>query len=103
MPFSHDRRIPIKPEQRKMVVSAFKAAGQVMTVEHNAMPFGTIGAVHAWHRVGQMMWHIITTMSMIPHQRYVDDYFGVVRQSLVENTAKCVKEVIEVLMGTGVY
>ena len=86
-----------------MVVSAFKAAGQVMTVEHNAMPFGTIGAVHAWHRVGQMMWHIITTMLMIPHQRYVDDYFGVVRQSLVENTAKCVKEVIEVLMGTGVY
>ena len=60
-----------------------------MTVEHNAMPFGTIGAVHAWHRVGQMMRLIITTMLMVPHQRDVDDYFGVVRQSVVENTQMC--------------
>ena len=95
------RRIPISAGQRHLMASAFKTKEKTIIVEHNAMPFGTIGSVHGWHRIGQLLWHIMTTLLKLPHGRYVDDFFGVERESLVEHTTKCVQTMIDTLMGTG--
>ena len=95
------RRIPISAEQRHLMTSAFKTKEKKIIVEHNAMPFGTIGSVHGWHRIGQLLWHIITTLLKIPHGRYVDDFFGVERESLAEHTTVCIKTIIDTIMGTG--
>ena len=86
------RRILLKQNQRSMMVSTFATIETVWTIQHNVMPFGPVGSVHAWHRLGQALWHIITKM--------LDEYFGVERRGLAEHTARCVKEVIDALMGT---
>ena len=43
-------------------VICFIVAGQWMQSEHWAMPFGAIGSVVAWYRIGQMIAYIATKL-----------------------------------------
>jgi hypothetical protein len=49
---------------------------EVFVAKHNACPFGAIGSVHAWERVGAALAHIATSFLHLIILRYVDDYFG---------------------------
>ena len=90
------RRIPVRPEHRKWCAIAFRqddkvhiitsapvlyyvllsATIQIWTARHYACPFGAIGSVHAWERIGAAILHIAHTFLRLPVLRYVDDYFG---------------------------
>lgn len=39
------------------------------------MPFGAVGSVHAWERVGALFLVALRKLLHIPLFRYVDDYF----------------------------
>ena len=52
---------------------------QVMASRHAACPFGAIGSVHAWERVGAGIAFIIRKLLMIAGYRYVDDFFAAER------------------------
>ena len=41
-----------------------------MHSEHWAMPFGAVGSVVAWDRIGEMIAHIATKLLHIPLLRY---------------------------------
>ena len=49
---------------------------QVWWAQHLAAPFGAIGSVHGWERVGAAAAHIARALLKLPMLRYVDDYFG---------------------------
>ena len=92
------RRIPIKPEERWMCGIAFMVDGQVCATlscrggvllvycvlrcaqvwwaQHLAAPFGAVGSVHGWERVGAGVAHIARSLLKLPLLRYVDDYWS---------------------------
>ena len=49
---------------------------QVWWAQHLAAPFGAIGSVHGWERVGAAAAHIARALLKLPMLRYVDEYFG---------------------------
>ena len=52
---------------------------QVYVSQHFACPFGAVGSVHAWERIGAAICHIAGVYLKLPLWRYVDDYFGTER------------------------
>ena len=49
---------------------------EVLCAVHAACPFGAVGSVHAWERIGAAIAHIARYFLKLPLLRYVDDYFG---------------------------
>ncbi len=45
-----------------------------------AMPFGVVGAVYAWDRLGSAITAILFDLLLVPCIRYVDDLFWVTHQ-----------------------
>ena len=46
------RRVPVKPEHRRFAYIAFSHLKKLLIAGHLGMPFGSIGSVHNWDRVG---------------------------------------------------
>jgi len=49
---------------------------QVFCSRHNACPFGAIGSVHGWERIGAALAWILRKLFKIAVFRYVDDFFA---------------------------
>ena len=64
------RRVPIKPSDRWAAFVAFAADFQGARTSfvsgHYAMPFGAVGSVHSWDRIGALLVHIIRWQLRIP-------------------------------------
>ena len=78
-----------------------------MVAEHAALPFGSEASVHGWDRVGErasracllqlllrriagaLLRKLARRLLHIPALRYVDDFFGVDRESCIEHTMQC--------------
>ena len=69
------RRVPLLPEHRWAAAVAFLVAREALASFHYAMPFGAVGSVHAWERVGAFLLVALRKLLHIPLFRYVDDYF----------------------------
>ena len=69
------RRVPVAADQRWTCGVAFMYMAQVLVAQHFACPFGAVGAVHAWERVGAAIAHIARAFLKLPVLRYVDDFF----------------------------
>ena len=52
---------------------------KVFCSQHFACPFGAVGSVHAWERMGAALAHIARVYLRIPMLRYVDDFFAPMR------------------------
>lgn len=80
-----------------------------MIAEHAALPFGSEASVHGWDRIGTeasfrvscphcikccmagaLLRKLARRLLHIPALRYVDDFFGVDRESCIEHTMQCV-------------
>ena len=70
------RRIPIASEHRWACWIAFVVMGQVFVSQHASCPFGAIGAVHAWERVGAAIAYLARKLLKIVVLRHVDDMFA---------------------------
>ena len=71
------RRVPIKPEHRGYACVAFKPTKDVIAIaQHMTMPFGSIGSVHGWDRIGCLLTAIARRILKLPLLRFVDDFFS---------------------------
>ena len=83
------RRVPIFVEHLDLAWIVWLCAGLTWTAGHVGMPFGTVSAVYAWHRVGHALFSIIVKCLKAPMGRYVDDYFGASRSGVEWNGGAC--------------
>jgi len=51
-------------------------AVQAFAAQHFACPFGAVGSVHGWERIGAAVCHVAVVFLRLALLRYVDDYFG---------------------------
>ena len=73
------RRVPIRKEHLDLAAVVFWFLGETWVSEVYGMPFGSISAVHAWHRISTLMLIIILRACKAPLAKYVDDFFGASR------------------------
>lgn len=76
------RRVPICSHQLDLAWVVWASEGQLWAAQHLGMPFGTVSAVYAWHRVGHALLLIILKLFLAPLGRYVDDFFGTSRSGV---------------------
>ena len=90
------RACPILPEHRRYSRTCVFDPDNDRFYEtyQRAMPFGAVGAVYAWDRVGQMAQFVICAVLGLPVHRYVDDLFFVLprhdAQSVVDQMVRLV-------------
>ena len=92
------RRVPILAGHLDLSWVAWFDAGKFWIAQHLGMPFGTVSAVYAWHRLGHALLFIVVTLLKAPMGRYVDDYFGASRQG-VEYTGGVCLTILAALVG----
>ena len=73
------RRVPIRVAHLVFAWTVWLHDSCLMVAQHKGMPFGTVSAVYAWHRVGFMLCSILQALFLCPAARYVDDFFGASR------------------------
>ena len=95
------RRVPVMPAHRWLLWVAVYLEGTTYVSRHNSMPFGCIGSVHAWNRVGAFLAHIAIHLLHLPLLRYVDDYFTLDHGECAEHGMRCFARVVECLLGRG--
>ena len=95
------RRIPARASERWALWVAFLVDGKPFAAGHNAMPFGSIGSVHGWDRIGSLFRHLGRRLLSIPLLRYVDDYFSVDTEELAAHAMTCFARVVRALLGAG--
>ena len=70
------------------------ASGELLVSEQYAMPFGAVGAVYAWDRLGSAITAILIDLLLVPCIRYVDDLFWA---DLEESSLDCRSMVMEIV------
>jgi hypothetical protein len=108
------KTLPLKQEELDLAVAICKdLIGEVRALQLWSCPFGSLGSVHAWHRVGASFQLILSRLFFVPYGRYVDDLLGadaVCTEELDMNSNMCnfasptgtadlVRCVIHVLLG----
>jgi hypothetical protein len=106
------KTLPLKTDELDLAVAIIKVAGgKVRALQLLSCPFGAVGSVHAWHRVGAAIQFILAKLFGVAYPRYVDDLFGadVVQPNEQEGpytdfatptgTAELVRWVIQGLLG----
>ena len=92
------RRLPISHQHHDLCWVAFLVHGIGYAAAHRGMPFGTISAVYAWHRVGGFLLAIVRRMFLAPGGRFVDDFFGCNRRGVKLTGGHCLS-IIATLVG----
>ena len=85
------RRVPVAAHHMALSWVVFLFQGVPFMSQHRGMPFGTISAVMAWHRVGGAILFVIRRKLKLPMARYVDDYFGKNRLGLKFHGSRCLE------------
>ena len=91
------RRIPIARQHLDLTWVVFLAFGVAYAAQHRGMPFGTISAVYAWHRVGGFLLCILRRLFLAPGCRYTDDYFGCNRKDVQFTGGHCLSFVADLI------
>ncbi len=89
------RSCPILSEDLKFSHILIRgASGELLVSEQFAMPFGAVGAVYAWDRLGSAITAILIDHLLVPCIRYVDDLFWV---DFEETSLECREMVMEIV------
>ena len=91
------RRVPIKSEHMQFAWTVWMHLGCLLVAQHTGMPFGTVSAVYAWHRVGFMLCHVVRVLFLCPAARYVDDFFGASRRGVRWNAGRVLAVICKLL------
>jgi hypothetical protein len=94
------RRIPVRSDQRWLVWVVMQVCGKTYASRHNCMPFGCVGSVHAWNRVGALLCHIGRHVLRLPLLRYVDDFFALDKKGCEVHAMECFARLVRVLLGS---
>ncbi len=72
-------------------------SGDLFFSQQFAMPFGAVGAVYAWDRVGAAISAILRDYFLVPVVRYVDDLFWAETEMSADSCRTLVLEVVSLL------
>ena len=95
------RRIPVHPAHRWATGIIFMHRGVLYVSWHNAMPFGFVGAVYAWEWFANFLWLVAVTLLRIPLGKYVDDFFAVENEAIIDQTLEYLARIFKAVMGEG--
>ena len=70
---------------------------QTHRLQQLAMPFGAVGAVYAWDRLGAFLTAVLTDLFYIPASRYVDDLFLIDYSECADEARAIMLEVVNLL------
>ena len=70
-----------------------------LAARHNALPFGGVGSVHGWDRLGAFFKRLARELLFLIVFRYVDDYFGVEYRSTAEHAMQCFARLVRAVLG----
>lgn len=92
------RCVPISPDHADMAQLIVRDTDnhQRVTVEQLAHPFGAVGAVYAWERVGVAIVAILRSLGL-PVLRYVDDLLAVVPEGAGAAAKQGIEDVVTAL------
>ncbi len=76
------RRIPVFQGHLDLSWTIWLHDDLLYVAQHRGMPFGTISAVYAWHRIGHALLRMILVIFLAPVARYVDDFFGASKEGI---------------------
>ena len=93
------RRVPLDAAHRLLAMVVFWAAGVLYASMHYAMPFGSLAAVYAWERLAVALWNIVTQILFVPSGKYVDDFYILEEEEIIQETLDCVVLVFRALLG----
>ena len=71
--------------------------GGVSEATQHAMPFGAVAAVYAWDRLAEVLTSIITWVTLLPCNRYVDDIFACTLAAIAALQRKSALELVALL------
>jgi len=93
------RRIPVTPAQRWLLGVVFSHLGVKYFARHIATPFGCVGSVHSWHRIGAALLCIARRLLGLVLFRYVDDFFGLESAGLVDIALSAFVRLVRAILG----
>ena len=79
------RRVPVYKHHLDLSWVIWLRMGVMFTARHVGMPFGTISAVCAWHRIGFALQWLLVEHLKAPCGHFVDDFFGVRKDSILHS------------------
>ncbi len=92
------RGCPILTEHLEFAnILLLDSAGDLFYSQQFAMPFGAVGAVYAWDRVGAAISAILRDYFLVPVVRYVDDLFLAETEASADSYRSLVLEVVSLL------
>ena len=94
------RRIPCHPDHRHLLWIMFLFKGEAWASRHVALPFGCTASVHAWNRIGGLLFHVGRKLLHIPLLRYVDDLFSADRSQCAEHAMMCFARLVRAISGS---
>ena len=93
------RRIPVKVAHRQFAQIVLMLGSEVLTAQHLAMMFGSVGSVNAWHRIGCFLRAVARRMLKLPVLTYVDDYFAIDSESGAWNAMQSFAKLVRLCLG----
>ena len=91
------RRVPVSQSHLDLSWVVWLHLGVMHVAQHLGMPFGTISAVYAWHRVGFALQWLLIRHLKAPCGRFVDDFFGVSKEGVFWTAGRCLTVLSHVL------
>ena len=71
--------------------------GGVSEATQHAMPFGAVAAVYAWDRLAEVLTAIVTWVTLLPCNRYVDDIFACTLAAIAQLQRRTALELVKLL------
>jgi hypothetical protein len=93
------RRVPIKPEHRKLAAVLFGVGDCQYSSTHLALPFGFTGSVVAWARVGAARPTSLRRALRMGVSRYVDVIFTFEQEAVAAHALECMTRVVRAILG----
>ena len=93
------RRVPVADHDKPFAGVVFKTNDQVWFAVHHALPFGCVGSVHGWDRIGQSLQVIARRLLHIPALRYVDDFFSAEPEQTAAHAMDCFARLVRAILG----
>ena len=93
------RRVPLKFEERQFAAVVFKVGDVSYIAEHYALPFGSLGSVHGWDRIGALLRFLGRKLLKLPLHRFVDDFMGAERQGSAKIATETFVRLVKACLG----
>lgn len=95
------RRMPVRLSDRRFLGILLRVGKDIWMSKHLAAPFGAVGSVYEWDRLGNFLCHLGIKLLMLPVFRYVDDYFSAEPSATAEHAMSVFERLFACVLGPG--